>query len=93
VYDCDVAPLIAFPFKYHWFPVDELEVKTPPEYAIVAADGEDVTVIVNVFDVADDVVTQVELDVRIHVMVLPFVKALDVYVELLDPTFAPLTDH
>jgi hypothetical protein len=84
---------MAVPFKYHWFPVDELEVKTPPEYETVAADGEDVTVIVNVLEFADEVVTHVELDVRIQLTVLPFVKLLDVYVELFVPTLAPFTCH
>ena len=52
------------------------------------------TIIVIVFDVAGEPVTQVAFDVIIHVIKLPFARVVDVYVEFVAPDiFDPLFCH
>jgi hypothetical protein len=52
------------------------------------------TVIVIIFDVAGDPVAQIAFDVMMHVIWLPLVKALEVYVEFVaPPIFDPLFSH
>jgi hypothetical protein len=81
------------PLKYHWFPDVALDVNTPPLFVIVGVAGVVVTIIVTAFEVAVGVVTHAAFDVIIHVTIAPFVKTVDVNVELFTPTLFPFTCH
>jgi len=62
--------------------------------AILTLAGKLETVIVIVFDVAGEPVAQAKLLVIIHVIKLPFVKVVDMYVEFVAPDiFDPLFSH
>ena len=69
-----VAPAIKDPFKYHWFPVAELEDKVPALFVIVGVAGVVLTVTEIVFEVAVVGETQAAFDVKIQVTFAPFVN-------------------
>ena len=66
-----------------------------PVLALIETAGATIglTVMVIAFDVTDAGLAQAALLVRTHVTICPFVKVVVVYVELLVPTFTPLTFH